>query len=221
MKARKDGEDTRHRILVAASQVFGDKGFRDATHAAICKLAGANSAAINYHFGSKEDLYRAAWKHALDQVDALYPIDGGLSSDAPAEQRLRALIVALLRRRADSTRMGAFHRMRMAETFNPTGLLDDLMGEHMNAHRTHTLAIIRTLMGPDADESRVELCEMSLIGQCLLGGGPPPPGGHPPAWFLGEAHVELVADHIMVFTMAGFKAVRPSRATSRRGAKGS
>jgi len=48
---------TKTRLLEAAGEEFADKGFGGATVRAICARAGANVAAINYHFGDKERLY--------------------------------------------------------------------------------------------------------------------------------------------------------------------
>ena len=57
MRLRKDGQETRHKILETACAAFAEKGYRDATNAEICQRAQVNSAAINYHFGSKDALY--------------------------------------------------------------------------------------------------------------------------------------------------------------------
>ena len=47
---------TRRALLDAAADVFAESGFRCATTREICRRAGANVAAINYHFGGKEGL---------------------------------------------------------------------------------------------------------------------------------------------------------------------
>src|ERR1700752_2708214 len=49
---------TRRRIVDAALAVFAEKGFRRGTIRTICRRAGANGAAANYHFGSQARLYR-------------------------------------------------------------------------------------------------------------------------------------------------------------------
>ena len=67
MRGRKDGIETRKRILDAACIVFSNKGFRDATIGDICKLAGSNSASVNYHFGDKESLYIETWRQAFQR----------------------------------------------------------------------------------------------------------------------------------------------------------
>jgi TetR/AcrR family transcriptional regulator, regulator of cefoperazone and chloramphenicol sensitivity len=49
-------DETRLQLLEAAGEVFAEVGFRDATVREICRRADANIAAINYHFGDKENL---------------------------------------------------------------------------------------------------------------------------------------------------------------------
>jgi AcrR family transcriptional regulator len=87
--------------LAAASEVFAAKGYPDATIAEICAKAGANLAAVNYHFRDKESLYREAWRQSLVESLKAHPPDGGVRSDASPEDRLRGQIKALLERVSD------------------------------------------------------------------------------------------------------------------------
>src|SRR5947209_130826 len=56
---------TRRRILKSASRVFAGQGYEGASIRDIVTKADVNQAAINYHFGSKEGLYRAVLEMAL------------------------------------------------------------------------------------------------------------------------------------------------------------
>lgn len=208
MNDRRRGEGTKERILEAACKVFAEKGYRDATHTEICRLAGANAAAVNYYFASKESLYRAVFEHLTQKAERLYPLDGGLPPTSPAEKRLHAFICAHLRRMFDPELLGGLHRIRMAELFDPTGLLEVLLGRQLARAREHAQRILRELLGVDATQRDVEWCEMSIVAQCLIG-APGPPGKGPRDIFGLEAEgVDRLAEHILRFSLAGVKAIR-------------
>src|SRR5687767_2010876 len=86
---------TRQRLLEAAGQTFADKGFRGATVRHICKRAGANVAAVKYHFGDKEKLYSAAVRYAhkcsVGTID-----DTTIPADATPHDRLKAFARIML-----------------------------------------------------------------------------------------------------------------------------
>lgn len=85
-------QDTRERILQAALQEFGAKGYAGARTAAIAARAGVNAQLITYHFGGKRGLLdelRARW----DNLQAtLVPLD------APFEEVIAAYFEATLTR---------------------------------------------------------------------------------------------------------------------------
>ena len=66
--------NTKERLLKAASEIFAEKGFRDATVAEICEAAEANIAAVNYHFGNKETLYDEVWLRAFTLAVEYYKV---------------------------------------------------------------------------------------------------------------------------------------------------
>ena len=85
---REDAVRTQKRLLAAASEAFAEKGYREATVSEICERAKSNVAAVNYHFGDKETLYIKAWRNAFYESLKVHPPDGGVSADAPPEERL-------------------------------------------------------------------------------------------------------------------------------------
>lgn len=211
MTERRRGQDTKERVLDEACKVFAEKGYRDATHAEICRRAGTNVAAVNYYFASKEALYRAAFEHLTQKAVALCPLDGGLSAAAAPEERLRAFIRAFLLRMFDPERLGYLHRIRMAEMFDPTGLLAEPLGRSLAQDRECILGILREFLGPQALQRDVEWCELSIVGQCLMA-APGPDGKGPRVIFgLDAAEVDRLAEHVLMFSLAGIEAIRRKR----------
>jgi AcrR family transcriptional regulator len=211
---RKDGVETRERLLDAACGVFAAKGFQDASIAEICDHAGANVAAVNYHFGGKDALYAEVWRHTFETFMQAYPLDGGLPADAPPEERLFARVHALLQRVFDDGRVGQCFRIGLRELVNPSAALEDTKRELIGPQRQRTQALVREFLGPDAREEDVLFCEISIINQCLsvnflkdrreflLGRKQ-----------LSKRAVESLARHITAFSLGGLHAVRAAAET--------
>jgi len=62
--------DTRTQILNAAERLFAERGFRGTSVRAITDLAGANLAAVGYHFGSKAELLAAVVRRVIEPITA-------------------------------------------------------------------------------------------------------------------------------------------------------
>ncbi|MFC3853063.1 TetR/AcrR family transcriptional regulator [Salinispirillum marinum] len=60
-----DSADTASRILDAAEILFAEKGFAETSLRSITTRAGVNLAAVNYHFGSKNELIQAVFERFL------------------------------------------------------------------------------------------------------------------------------------------------------------
>src|SRR5262245_32065665 len=95
---------TREKIIKAASRAFARNGYDGASIRTIVAAADVNQAAINYHFGSKDGLYRAVLQAALLALmndDGARPGEGALSREAALRRFLRQQAAADdLRRRA-------------------------------------------------------------------------------------------------------------------------
>jgi AcrR family transcriptional regulator len=62
--------DTRTQILDAAEHLFAERGYRGTSVRAITDLAGANLAAVGYHFGSKAELMSAVARRVAEPINA-------------------------------------------------------------------------------------------------------------------------------------------------------
>ncbi|MDA8138174.1 MAG: CerR family C-terminal domain-containing protein [Desulfobacteraceae bacterium] len=211
-KPRIDGQETRKQLLLAGGEVFAARGFYHATLAEICRKAGANIAAANYHFGNKETLYVECWRFSFDHSLKTYPPDGGVAEDAPVEERLRGRILAIMRRIIDPRN----HDLDIVykETANPTGLLAEAIQKSLEPVFRGLMLVIRELLGPRASDQQVLLCLMSIRSQCFgplmqerrrKSGSPGPPL---PLRDLIMDDVEALAEHVTSFSLAGIRAMR-------------
>ena len=95
-------DQTRSAILAAAERLYADRGFGDVTLRDIVAAANVNLAAVNYHFGSKDELITelfvtrslATNRERLHELKAAEDAGGGR---APVEAILRALVGPTLR----------------------------------------------------------------------------------------------------------------------------
>ncbi len=103
--------NNRELILKKAKELFAVKGFDGTRMDEIAAAASVNKATIYYHFKSKEHLYEAALRSALDAVYAY--LEEKLKGSADPEARLKAYVDALYYESAVKDR--AFLRMLMRE----------------------------------------------------------------------------------------------------------
>jgi AcrR family transcriptional regulator len=61
---------TKQRILTAAEVLFARHGFAGASLRQVTAAAHVNLAAVNYHFGSKENLINEVFRRRLDELNA-------------------------------------------------------------------------------------------------------------------------------------------------------
>jgi AcrR family transcriptional regulator len=215
MRLRTDGVETRKRILKAGCEVFASRGFREATVAEICRQAGANSAAINYHFQDKESLYVEVWRQSAEEAMSLYPIDGGVPFTAPVRERLHGFLVALVKRMTDRGRLGMFHRLRMMEMANPSGIIDRVRWQAIQPMRDYIHQLLKELLGPGATEQELNYCELSLVGPCLM--AQMTCQRNLPGTGMGmDLEVESFAAHCTEFILAGVRQLRARRTRRKR-----
>jgi len=103
---------TKERIVDEAEQLFMEHGFDATSLRAITAAAAVNLAAVNYHFGSKEELFEAVLRRRLDPMNQerltmLADLESAHAPRAvPCERILIALIAPALTLARDPARGG-------------------------------------------------------------------------------------------------------------------
>ena len=160
--------ETRRQLLEAAGEVFAGAGFRDATVREICRRAGANVAAVNYHFGDKETLYAEVLRFSQGRALEKYPPLLGVAADAPPEKKLRAFVQSLLLRIFDKGPTAWHGRIMLREMIEPTAALDSIVEERVRPMAGQLWQIVAEILGCPVADERVRLCGFSVVSQCVF-----------------------------------------------------
>jgi AcrR family transcriptional regulator len=207
------GRSTQRRLIEAAGELFAEKGFKETTVRDISERAGANLAAVNYHFGDKERLYEAVILHILNGISKDFPVDKNIENSSSAEERLHLFVQNIVRRFIDPER-AAWQRILLArERMNPRPSILPTIHNIIAETLTLLTSILQELLAPGAQAEDVELCRNSIMGQIFFqahirGEGAPPLVRRPPAT---NEEIGTLIDHITAFSLAGIKQVRIAR----------
>jgi TetR/AcrR family transcriptional regulator, regulator of cefoperazone and chloramphenicol sensitivity len=197
----------RDRIIAAAAQVFGRKGFKSATVREISQAARVNLAAMNYYFGSKESLYRTVVTDLLARAIERYPVDA--APGIGPEIRLKLFIRAMLNRLLKPGGLSGFQsqgRLLARELADPSPVLDDLIQDHIRPQAAILTGIIAELVGAEGVSDRIMHCAFSIMGQCFYYGYAWPIASRLHAMDLDNpATIERLIDHITAFSLNGLK----------------
>lgn len=159
---------TKERLIEAACPIFAEKGYHETTVAEICEAAGANIAAVNYHFGDKESLYDAVWRRAFAITASTYPIDAGLPEKPTLEDYIFAYASAMLHRIFSEDEAGLFPKLLSHELAGPTLALEKIARDALFPQGRHLRAVIAPALGENPDEQTVCRCMHSVTGQCAF-----------------------------------------------------
>ncbi len=196
--------DTRQRLIEAAAGMFVEQGFNAAKVRDIVARAGANIAAVNYHFGSKEGLYAAVIQyHSAQAIEVLSQQAGDDGGRAPAA-RLRDYVRTFLQRLLTQTAQFTMSKLVAREMVEPTAAFG-LIIEKFVWPQYHALqAIVRTIAGEKVSEELVRRCCLSIVGQCLYYQfARQVVACLDPEFGYGPADVERLAEHVVAFSLGG------------------
>ncbi|MBN2397083.1 MAG: CerR family C-terminal domain-containing protein [Deltaproteobacteria bacterium] len=218
---------TRKRILEAAGDIFGLKGFRSATIRQIAEAAGANVAAVSYYFRDKQGLYSAVLEDLLTFGFNRFPSEMGSTPDDSPEVRLRAFVRALCCRLLSAEGWGGYHgraRLMVKELTDPSPALEAAFERHIQPHKEVLVGIVMELLGPAAERRHALECALSIVSQCFHYVYAQPviariEPEHDPV----EEHIEALAEHVYRFSLGGIAMIRQTitaPATERTGGEG-
>jgi len=213
---REDGAQTKQQLLEVAGRVFAERGYVYATSKEICERAGANIAAVNYHFGGKDGLYAAVLEEAHARLVSIDLVTAITQSAASAADKLRLLLRKILgevAKRGD----GAWElRVLSRELVAPTPLMDKMMRNQVVPKARLVTAMIGDILGVPATHPAVSRSTVSIVGPCLfmLIASPDWQKKIFPALLIDA---DALVDHMVAFALGGLQGIAGElRGSSRK-----
>ncbi len=205
--AGQETTETRDRILGVAERLFARRGYEATSVRDITTEAGCNVAAVNYHFGGKENLYVETFRGLLGELRDLRirrirfdMTEAGTS--ATVETFVESMANAFLEPFVDEARgrlLMAFVSREMVDRHLPAEVFFDEFIRPVLDVAHEQLSVV----APRLDPMTARLCLMSLVGQLLhvlraqlmFSSGAPAD--------LVPADLKSHVDHVVRFTVGG------------------
>jgi TetR/AcrR family transcriptional regulator, regulator of cefoperazone and chloramphenicol sensitivity len=195
-------DPTPDKLIDAAGRVFAERGYYATTVREICNRAGANVAAVNYHFGDKLGLYTEVLRQSIRaaKVEALGNL---LEQELAPEEMLRAFIKLRLQSafRAD---LPDWHmRLLVHELAQPTPALSKVINEVSRPIYERVLQVVGEITGLPPQDEKNRLCVHSVMGQVLFYVLQKPLLSRLwPDLKTTPEKIDSIADHIVEFSLA-------------------
>lgn len=204
---------TRERLVSAASRLFAEHGFKNVSVREICSEAGANVAAVNYHFEDKLGLYREVVGRAIAAIRDISEATIFAPEGAPPEERLRHYVRAYVPRlagrdpRVDAARVAWIHKLMRHETSEPTPLAPWIAEQALAPRINYLSRLVAEMLGCEPADPRVSRCVIGIQAQCLFYA----PDKFRETAFAGwpptTAELAAAAEHIVEFSLAGIRRI--------------
>ncbi|MGH8174554.1 MAG: TetR/AcrR family transcriptional regulator [Rhodanobacteraceae bacterium] len=198
---------TKERILGAAETLFARHGFAGASLRQVTAAANVNLAAVNYHFGSKDNLIEEVFRRRLDELNArrLAALERALAATDPKlDDVLAAFIRPALELSLDQDGGHAFMRV-LARAFAEH---DERLRKFLSDNYGHVLrefaaafSALLPHLGKEELYWRLDMITGALT-HSMADFGPMKRRGP----VSEEVHRERAAEHLIRFASAGLRA---------------
>jgi AcrR family transcriptional regulator len=166
--------DTRNRLLTAAIDAFGRKGYDGASIREIAAAADTNLAGIAYHFGGKDKLYRACLSHIVSTIAERVGtrLEGRLASPPETPEAARLALKAILGAMAEvilaTPRLSSFARVIVREQMDPSPAFAILYDSFMAPMHARLCGLWAAATGKPPESDEVKLAVFTLVGGVLV-----------------------------------------------------
>lgn len=206
-KSSLSSAETREKILRAAGIIFSELGYEAATTRSICESAGANAAAVNYHFGDKLGLYTQVLERCVVTQDSL-AIERAPYTEPAVE--LRKFIAKMFESLFETENTVQYARLMAHEMARPSPALARLVERIIRPRAAMLCKTVARFTGRPASALETRLAAHSIMAQILH-------YMHSravlelvwPNWKLDAKARAAIVDHVVAFSVGGLRATKP------------
>ena len=134
----------------------------------IVAKAGANQAAINYHFKGKSGLYLEVLKNAFDRLTDREGFSSEELKSLSREEALRTFISQQLRPLTFRDERSRYIRIFAGESSHPTKVFRKFLATNPTSYLTVATDVVRQFLPPDTPKRTVLCVTIWLMGQCSI-----------------------------------------------------
>ena len=202
----------RERILCEAEALFAERGYYAVTIREITKAAHCNLAAVNYHFGNKENLYmevfRCLWKPRAKRVLARFESILGAKREVTLASIVRAVAEAFIKGPLSDDERLRHSQLMVREMAKPTEAFEMVVGEVIGPFQQKLADLIRPFMDREMGQVALLLQIQSIISMVIHFNFARNPvmritGREYDAQFKDE-----LVEHLVQFSLSGLNGVR-------------
>jgi len=163
MGTPKDSLITRAKIIEAAGRLFKDTGYKGVTVRDIAKTANVHLGALNYHFRTKEALYREVLLEACKRSSVTIQEQEELMQLDPKDA-LYQIIRESLKYLIDQNSTHWQNVLLTRECWEPSPAFSEIVSVYFKPQSEFVARIIGKIVGKPYDSHLVKFAEISMLG---------------------------------------------------------
>jgi TetR/AcrR family transcriptional regulator, regulator of cefoperazone and chloramphenicol sensitivity len=167
-------QKARRRLLKAAVRLFADAGLEATSVRELAREARVNIAAVNYYFGSKENLYLEVFREQCRKMrqrnrdfEVLVQQGGRPLTAVEAAEAIRRFIAATMDSLLGSRESERLFGLMLREMSQPTAAMEMVLSEIVGPRHRTLVSLIEKVCPALTGRPEATLHALSIIGQCL------------------------------------------------------
>ena len=203
-------DPTRERILDEAEKLFASKGFAAVSVRQIVNAANCHLGAVNYHFGSKNNLYldvfRERWLPRSRRIrQTLLDLDA--NGGAEPEVMLRTAAQAFFNAYENQEDRIRHQQLMTREMAHPGEAFELVLREGIQPALALITKLLRPYLRPGVDEGKIRLCIFSVLGQLIYFNLARAPISRVLSESDDDKVREMIVEHVTSFCLNGLRPV--------------